>query len=166
MELLATAVFAILLTLLCALFVFYGVYRKQVIGDLKADALVMKNLHIFDNISDLHPDAYDLNPDTLRITVVNANGSVIFDSNADFSVMDPAGQRTDLKDREGGRQYFCPDPEHDDDGSGSICPSLFLLYHDGKLFYEEPCGTDRADGGKSFGAGDAGGLQGAGTVYE
>ncbi len=66
MELLATAVFAILLTLLCALFVFYGVYRKQVIGDLKADALVMKNLHIFDNISDLHPDAYDLNPDTLR----------------------------------------------------------------------------------------------------
>ena len=88
MELLATAVFAILLTLLCALFVFYGVYRKQVIGDLKADALVMKNLHIFDNISDLHPDAYDLNPDTLRITVVNANGSVIFDSNADFSVME------------------------------------------------------------------------------
>lgn len=55
MELLATAVFAILLTLLCALFVFYGVYRKQVIGDLKADALVMKNLHIFDDISDLHP---------------------------------------------------------------------------------------------------------------
>ncbi len=48
MELLATAVFAILLTLLCALFVFYGVYRKQVIGDLKADALVMKNMHIFD----------------------------------------------------------------------------------------------------------------------
>ena len=88
MELLATAVFAILLTLLCALFVFYGVYRKQVIGDLKADALVMKKLHIFDDISDLHPDAYDLNSDTLRITVVNANGSVIFDSNADFSVMD------------------------------------------------------------------------------
>lgn len=42
-ELLATAVFSILLTLLCVLFVFYGVYQKQVIGDLKADALVMKN---------------------------------------------------------------------------------------------------------------------------
>lgn len=41
-ELLATAVFSILLTLLCVLFVFYGVYQKQVIGDLKADALVMK----------------------------------------------------------------------------------------------------------------------------
>ena len=96
MELLATAVFAILLTLLCALFVFYGVYRKQVIGDLKADALVMKNMHIFDNISDLHPDAYDLNPDTLRITVVNANGSVIFDSNADFSVMDNHESRPEI----------------------------------------------------------------------
>ena len=96
MELLATAVFAILLTLLCALFVFYGVYRKQVIGDLKADALVMKNLHIFDDISDLHPDAYDLNPDTLRITVVNANGSVIFDSNADFSVMENHEDRPEI----------------------------------------------------------------------
>ena len=31
-ELLATAVFSILLTLLCVLFVFYGVYQKQVIG--------------------------------------------------------------------------------------------------------------------------------------
>ena len=51
MELLATAVFAILLTLLCALFVFYGVYRKQVIGDLKADALVMKKYaHLRRNI--------------------------------------------------------------------------------------------------------------------
>lgn len=96
MELLATAVFAILLTLLCALFVFYGVYRKQVIGDLKADALVMKNMHIFDDISDLHPDAYDLNPDTLRITVVNANGSVIFDSNADSSAMDNHESRPEI----------------------------------------------------------------------
>ena len=41
----------------------------------------MKNMHIFDSISDLHPDAYDLNPDTLRITVINASGNVIFDSN-------------------------------------------------------------------------------------
>ncbi len=56
---------------------FLRVYQKQVIGDLKADALVMKNMHIFDSISDLHPDAYDLNPDTLRITVINASGNVI-----------------------------------------------------------------------------------------
>ena len=103
MELLATAVFAILLTLLCALFVFYGVYRKQVIGDLKADALVMKNMHIFDNISDLHPDAYDLNPDTLRITVINASGNVIFDTKIQANIhiiigrsekeAEPAGRR-------------------------------------------------------------------------
>ena len=53
-------------------------------------------MHIFDNISDLHPDAYDLNPDTLRITVVNANGSVIFDSNADFSVMENHEDRPEI----------------------------------------------------------------------
>ena len=60
MELLATAVFANFTDTCCVPYLlFYGVYRKQVIGDLKADALVMKNLHIFDDISDLHPDAYD-----------------------------------------------------------------------------------------------------------
>ena len=76
---------------------FYGVYRKQVIkGILKADALVMKNMHIFDDISDLHPDAYDLNPDTLRITVVNASRSVISDNNADFSVMDNHESRPEI----------------------------------------------------------------------
>lgn len=95
-ELLATAVFSILLTLLCVLFVFYGVYQKQVIGDLKADALVMKNMHIFDSISDLHPDAYDLNPDTLRITVINASGNVIFDSNADFTAMENHEDRPEI----------------------------------------------------------------------
>ena len=95
-ELLATSVFAILLTLLCALFVFYGVYQKQIIGDLRADAIVMKNMHIFDSISDLHPDAYDLNPDTLRITVINANGNVIFDSNTDSSTMDNHEDRPEI----------------------------------------------------------------------
>lgn len=95
-ELLATAVFSILLTLLCVLFVFYGVYQKQVIGDLKADALVMKNMHIFDSISDLHPDAYDLNPDTLRITVINASGNVIFDSNADSTTMENHEDRPEI----------------------------------------------------------------------
>lgn len=75
---------------------FYGVYQKQVIGDLKADALVMKNMHIFDSISDLHPDAYDLNPDTLRITVINASGNVIFDSNADSTAMENHEDRPEI----------------------------------------------------------------------
>lgn len=96
MELLATAVFAILLTLLCALFVFYGVYRKQVIGDLKADALVMKNMHIFDDISDPAPGCLRPESGYAALTVVNANGSVIFDSNAGFSVMDNHESRPEI----------------------------------------------------------------------
>lgn len=42
------------------------------------------------------PDAYDLNPDTLRITVINASGNVIFDSNADSTAMENHEDRPEI----------------------------------------------------------------------
>lgn len=87
LELLVTAALAILLTLLFALVVFYGLFKGQIVGDLKADAVVMRNMHVFDDITDIHPDAYDMSPENLRITVVGEDGNVVFDSNADTSSM-------------------------------------------------------------------------------
>ena len=46
-ELLATSGLAILLTLTFALFVFYGLFRTQIIRDLRTDARVMKNMGVF-----------------------------------------------------------------------------------------------------------------------
>ena len=82
-ELLATSVLAILLTLMFAIFVFYGQYREQIIGDLKADAWVMRNLHVFEDSGALKAEAYDLGPDSLRVTLVGQEGAVIFDSPVD-----------------------------------------------------------------------------------
>ena len=50
-ELLVTSGLAILLTLTFAMFVFYGLFRSQIIRDLETDARVMKNMGVFDDIS-------------------------------------------------------------------------------------------------------------------
>lgn len=96
-ELLATSALAIVLTLLFAMFVFYGLFKEQIVGDLKADARVLKNMHVFDNITDLHPDAYDLSPDSLRITVISEDGRVLFDSNADADAMENHETRPEIQ---------------------------------------------------------------------
>lgn len=96
-ELLATSALAIVLTLLFALFVFYGLFQEQIVGDLKADAWVLKNMHVFDHIADVHPDTYDLNGESLRITVVGEDGSVIFDSNADAAAMSNHEDRPEVR---------------------------------------------------------------------
>ena len=49
-ELLATSALAIGLTLVFALIAFYSLFQKQVIHDLSEDAILVRNLHIFDNI--------------------------------------------------------------------------------------------------------------------
>lgn len=100
LELLITAALAIVLTLLFSLFVFYGLFKRQIVGDLKADAVVMRNMHVFDDITDIHPDTYDMSPESLRITVVDEGGNVIFDSNADTASM------TNHEDRPEVRQAF------------------------------------------------------------
>ncbi|MBQ2405050.1 MAG: hypothetical protein II280_06550, partial [Lachnospiraceae bacterium] len=41
LELLATSALAIVLTLLFALYVFYGLFKKQVINDLREDSLAL-----------------------------------------------------------------------------------------------------------------------------
>ena len=60
LELLATSALAIVLTLLFALYVFYGLFQKQVMNDLREDALAFRSSHIFENVDLIHPDIYDL----------------------------------------------------------------------------------------------------------
>lgn len=88
MELLATSALAIVLTLLFALVVFYGLFKKQVVGDLREDAWAFKNMHVFDDMESIHPDIYALRMESLRITVVDSDGTVLFDTDADSAAME------------------------------------------------------------------------------
>lgn len=98
LELLVTSALAILLTLLFALFVFYGIFRGQVMHDLETDALAFKSTHIFDNVETIHPDIYVLKTESLRITVVDEEGLVLFDSDADAAAMENHLNRPEIQD--------------------------------------------------------------------
>ncbi len=88
LELLATSALAIVLTLLFALYVFYGLFKEQVINDLREDAWAFKTMHVFENVEDIHPDIYALRTESLRITVVGEDGTVLFDTDANSAVME------------------------------------------------------------------------------
>ena len=76
-ELLATSGLAILLTLTFAMFVFYGLFRSQIIRDLETDARVMKNMGVFDDISGMAEKNGSISSEDLRITVVGPGGERI-----------------------------------------------------------------------------------------
>ena len=88
LELLATSALAIVLTLLFALYVFYGLFKKQVINDLREDSLAFETLHVFENVDALHPDIYALGDESLRITIVDESGTVLLDTDADSDSME------------------------------------------------------------------------------
>ena len=71
-----------------ALYVFYGLFKKQVINDLREDSLAFETLHVFENVDALHPDIYALGDESLRITIVDESGTVLLDTDADSDSME------------------------------------------------------------------------------
>ena len=96
-ELLVTSGLAILLTLTFAMFVFYGLFRSQIIRDLETDARVMKNMGVFDDISRIAEKNGSISSEDLRITVVSPGGDVLFDSSADAAVMENHEDRPEIR---------------------------------------------------------------------
>lgn len=96
-ELLVTSGLAILLTLTFAMFVFYGLFRSQIIRDLETDARVMKNMGVFDDISRMAEKNGSISSEDLRITVVSPGGDVLFDSSADAAVMENHEDRPEIR---------------------------------------------------------------------
>ena len=98
LELLATSALAIVLTLLFALYVFYGLFKEQVISDLREDAWAFRNMHVFDHVESIHPDIYELRTESLRITVVGEDGTVLFDTDADSAAMENHLDRPEIRE--------------------------------------------------------------------
>lgn len=90
---LITAV-AIFLTVFLSVFVCYNLFREEVVGSLKAYAHVIKSAGIFDG----REEVFAAEPvEELRITLINEDGTVSFDSNADIGQMNNHGDRPEIR---------------------------------------------------------------------
>ena len=84
---------AIIVTGACAMLLFYTILKEQIFDDLKANAHVISMMDDEQLKSELH---YNLNDDGLRITLVEADGTVLYDSELDESAMENHSQREEI----------------------------------------------------------------------
>ena len=93
-QLLGIAAIAILLTLLMIGGILYNLFQKQVMEDLKITAHLLDNM---DAIQLEEEDINELNLENFRVTLINSDGTVKYDSNAQIGMMDNHGNRPEVQ---------------------------------------------------------------------
>lgn len=89
-----TSLVAILFTLLLTSFVYYDLFRREVLQSLQTYTHVLKNSGIFED------DAIDNQlgvVDNLRVTLVDTDGTIKFESNANIGSMDNHSRRPEIQ---------------------------------------------------------------------
>ena len=84
---------AIIVMAICAMVLFYDILKKQIFDDLKANAHVISMMKPEDLPDEIN---YNLNKDGLRITLINEDGTVIYDSMEDESKMENHRERPEI----------------------------------------------------------------------
>ncbi|MBE5962006.1 MAG: two-component sensor histidine kinase [Lachnospiraceae bacterium] len=84
---------SILLTTLLAMLVFYNMFQKEVFGSLRTYADFVDSVLISEKAEFLGIDRVD----GIRVTIIEADGTVSYDNNADMAVMDKHDTRPEIK---------------------------------------------------------------------
>lgn len=97
------AAVAIMVTAASAMWIYYSILQDQVFADLKAYAHIIGRMDFKEWSTDLEADQYDLWEDELRVTLIDAEGAVLYDSRADRDEMENHRQRPEIEEafREG-----------------------------------------------------------------
>ncbi len=90
----AVSLSAILLTSLLLTFVFYGVFRKEVMSNLRQTAYALKASGAYDG---KYPENNTISADMLRITVIADDGKAVYDNEADIASMENHAGRSEIK---------------------------------------------------------------------
>lgn len=90
------AALAIVVTALSAMLVYYNILKEQVFGDLKAYAHVIELLNIDDLAAGVEKDPYNPIDDDLRITLIGAEGEVLYESLLNKDEMDNHNERPEI----------------------------------------------------------------------
>lgn len=75
--------------------VFYNLFQKEIISELRAYTLELKNLQVFENMNTVREKKTE---NELRITVINEHGIVVFDNATDIRDMDNHGTRPEVSE--------------------------------------------------------------------
>ncbi len=95
-ELLITVV-AIVLTVFLSVIVYYDMFQGEVINSLKTYTNVLRNSGMFEDEL-LHRDEKNSLAEDLRVTLVEPDGSVSFDSNVGIGDLDNHGERPEIQE--------------------------------------------------------------------
>lgn len=87
------AAIAIVVTAVCSMFLFYQILEEQIFDDLKASAHVVSVISPNELSKDI---TYSLENDGLRITCVDTDGTVLYDSMEDASSMENHKERPEI----------------------------------------------------------------------
>ena len=90
------AALAIVVTALSAMLVYFNILKEQVFGDLKAYAHVIELLNIDDLAAGIEKDPYNPIDDDLRITLIGAEGEVLYESLLNKDEMDNHNERPEI----------------------------------------------------------------------
>lgn len=94
-QLIGIALLSMLLTMVLLLFVYYGIFQKQVLDELKTVAHMMGSM---ENLTVYSVKDYQTKLDNIRITLLDTDGSVLYDSDANAAEMDNHALRPEISE--------------------------------------------------------------------
>ena len=88
-------IISLVLTIVMAIWVFYGVFEKQQKEDIQLHCRLLKTVcQEIDSYDEL--DGYV--EDEMRVTIISSDGNVLYDSGADEGQMENHGDRTEVEE--------------------------------------------------------------------
>ena len=94
-QLIGIAILSMFLTMGMILFIFYGIFRQQVLSELQTVAHMMGNI---ENLTVYSVKDYQTKLDNMRITLLDNEGHVLYDSDVDANAMDNHAERPEISD--------------------------------------------------------------------
>lgn len=94
-QLISIAIISMALTMTLILIVYYDLFQQQVMDELKTVARMLSNV---ENLSEYSVQDYHTELDNVRISLLNDEGTVIYDTLADAAVLDNHSNRPEISD--------------------------------------------------------------------
>ncbi len=98
LRLIEIAILSIIMTTICMTFVYYGIYQNQVKKDLQIMGKTLSSVAVFSEEQRRQSQSIELGTNDLRITLIAADGTVLFDNDVDIGDMENHSNRPEVQE--------------------------------------------------------------------